>query len=112
VSGKQFLGPPGEQKQDAGDDQIDERTGDRDGDFVPRILGHRPQRRDAADGQQCDAFDLNAELLRHDAVPQFVQDDAGKQRADQRQRPPRPRHPAAGITLVGKEGQQQQKRHM
>jgi len=99
-----------ERHQRGGDDEVDGRPGERDGDFVPRFFGNTFQGRDAADGQQRDAADLNAEALGDEAVAEFVEHDTGEDGRDQRQRPRRAARPHLDKAGVGDQPKQQQQR--
>jgi len=101
-----------ERQQHQGDSGVDHRTGQRDGNFVPRILGNTSQSGDATDWQEGDAFDLYAQLLGHHAVTEFVQRDAGEYGADKGQSPDRSLHACFHEACVANESEQQQKRHV
>ena len=101
-----------ERNQGAGDGGVDHRPRHRDGDFVPWILGNAAQRGDAADGQQGDALHLHAKLLGHNAMPKFVQRDAGEDRAEHCHRPAGAVRASLLEPAVGDERQKNQKGHV
>jgi len=75
---------------------------------VPRVFRDAFQDRNAADGQQRDAADLDAEPLRNEAVTEFVEHDARQDRRDQRQRPRGAARPHLDEPDVGDQSEQQQ----
>jgi len=94
--------------QGAGDGDVDHRPRDGDGDLVPGILRDTPQGGHAANRQERNALHLHAELLGDHAMSQFVKRDAGKYRAEHRDRPARAVESFLHKAAVGDEGQEQQ----
>ena len=74
-----------DQQQRRRDDEIDRRPGDRDGEFLRRIVRQRLQAGDAADRQQRHLRRLNAVAARDEDVAELVQHDADKQQDDEDQ---------------------------
>jgi len=95
-----------ERHQRDGDGEVDGRPGERDSDLVPRFFGDAFQGRDAADGQQRNAPDLDSKPLCDEAVAEFVQHDAGENHRDKRQRPRRAARPHLDEPGIGDQPKQ------
>ena len=72
-----------QQQQDDGDDEIDRRPGDGDGEFLRRLFRQRLQAGDAADRQQRHFRRLNAVAARDEDVAELMQHDADEQQDDE-----------------------------
>ena len=97
-----------EQQQDEGDDEIDRRSGDGDGEFLRRLLRHRLQAGDAADRQQRDFRRLNAVAARDEDVAELVQHDADEDEDDEDEAVARRRRSALLPGAEADPGEQQQ----
>jgi hypothetical protein len=62
---------------------VDRGTGERDEQFLPRILGHPLEPRHAADGEQRDVARANAVVPRRERVAELVEHDDREQREDE-----------------------------
>ena len=69
-------GEPGIQRH--GDDQRDERPGERDQQLLPRLVRHALEPRHAPDGEQDDVGRAHAETARHRNVPELVEQHAAE----------------------------------
>ncbi len=97
-----------QQQQDDGDDEIDRRPGDGDGEFLRRLVRHRLQAGDAADRQQRDFRRLNAVAARDENVAELVQHDADEQEDDEDEAVARRRRAALLPGAEADPGEQQQ----
>ena len=97
-----------QQQQDEGDDEIDRRPGDGDGEFLRRLLRQRLHAGDAADRQQRDFRRLNAVAARDENVAEFVQHDADEDEDDEDEAVARRRRPALLPGAEADPGEQQQ----
>ena len=70
--------PANRDRQAERDHHIDQRSGQRNDQLLPRFFRHPFQSRDTTDRQQCDVRGVDAESFRGKRVPKFVQDHAQK----------------------------------
>ena len=100
---------PDRHSQQGHDDDIDQRAGDGDGQFVSGFGGQALQACDASDGREQNVLRAYAVMARHECMAVFVHDYAGKERADEKSIP---EHQNPGKTFLcpaqGKSRRQQE----
>ncbi len=69
--------------QDRGDDDVHRRPGERDQDFLTRVLRHALEPREPADRQKRDVRRADAVAPRRQRMAELVRDHAGEERQDE-----------------------------
>ena len=87
---------------------VHQRTGERNDQFLPRIVRHPLQPRHAANGQERNVRRANAEAARGQRVAELVQQHAAEKRQQEHHAPRRRRRAAELVVAEPDPGQEQQ----